>query len=190
MALKKYTIAEFRKATREAFNEVESGGKVFITRHSTRYELVKADVQGGKKQLEETTLQRDERIQPGVYNGSGLEIKIATPTPAIFPNNGDSGAQINTVDDLASAFGPALPEKNNSEADASVKSTNADCLVEWDEKGVAADTNTLHVARGLMRNQLAGIDIDTQDPDEVELGATLAANIDAIAGELKKRGVE
>lgn len=173
MAIKKYTIAEFRKATREAFNEVEQGGKVFISRHNTRYELVRADVQSGKKQFEETP--------------------IVTPKKATaFPNNGDSGAQIATADDIASAFDAPLPEKNIADADASKGkvTTNADILEEWESKGTAAPDNTLHIARGLMRNQLNGIDIETQDPEQVELGATLAASIDEITKELKKRGAE
>ena len=176
MAIKKYTIAEFRKATREAFNEVEQGGRVFISRHNTRYELIKADVQNGKKQFEEQPI---------------VEPKKPTGALKSFPENGDIAKPINAASDLADVFGPPPAEKNIADADASGRvKTNADILEKWENEGLAADSNTLQVARGLMRNQLNGIDIETQDPDEVELGATLAASIGDIDAELKKRGAE
>lgn len=177
--LRKYTIAEFRKNVREALNNVEQGGKTFITRHGIRYELVKADIQGGKQQLKEINKAAKPRSDAAT-----------TPTAQSFPKNGDSGAQIETADDLTDAFGPLPAGKNIAEANASKIKTNADALVGWEVDGIKADTNTLHVARGLMRNQLNGIDIETQDPEEVELGATLAASIDEITVELKRRGAE
>ena len=92
MGLRKYTVAEFRKNIREAFNAIDNGNSVYITRHGVRYEVRKADVQPGKKQIADMN-------------------KAADKQRADFslPKNGDPMAQIEA---------PA-PKKNIAEADAS-----------------------------------------------------------------------
>lgn len=99
MGLRKYTVAEFRKNIREAFNAIDNGNSVYITRHGVRYEVRKADVQPGKKQI------------------ADMNANITTHTAVKndmdkfgqFPENGDPMAQIEA---------PA-PKKNIAEANAS-----------------------------------------------------------------------
>lgn len=192
MPLKKYTIAEFRMNTREAFNEVEAGGKVFITRHSTRYELIKAPIQGGKVQMASTPIMKNTFATaspnnlPGAIPSLGGG-RITTPSfdyeyRTDFPNNGDAGAQIDEATDLADVFGPATPEKNIAEADASIEGIDVNAPVE------GLTTPQLRQIITSNERSLARIDIDTQDPDEQEKGAEIAALLEVLRGELKKRG--
>ena len=181
MAIKKYTIAEFRKQTREAFNEVEMGGRVFISRHNTRYELVKAEIQNGKVQMAQDAIDTP---------------KKATVTPTNFPKNGDPGAQIETADDLSDAFGPLPPKKNIADADASKGGLQPPAESVMNEPVEFApdtpipevDTPRLKGMLITLRGELSRIDIDTQDPDEVERGSEMAARIGDIELELRKRG--
>lgn len=169
MGLRKYTVAEFRKNIREAFNAIDNGNSVYITRHGVRYEVRKADVQPGKKQI------------------ADMNAKIDT-----FPTNGDPAAQIESINDVVPITAPGYknvgvrpdgtiaplkhnetstiaPEKNIAEADAS-------------------EVQALKTAIANKQAELDEIDIETQDFDEIERGSQLAADLDTLRRQLKALG--
>lgn len=174
--ISKYTVREFRKSVKEAFDSIDKGGQVFISRHGTRYELRIADVQSGKKQFEEPKA-----------------------TPVSFPDNGDARAQVESADDFGDIFAATptkIPggdtielKKNIVEGKPSEKVMNEP--VEFAPDTPIKETDTPRL-RGMLiqkRGELNRIDIDTQDPDEVERGTQLAADVAAIESELRSRGL-
>lgn len=171
MGLRKYTVAEFRKNIREAFNAIDNGNSVYITRHGVRYEVRKADVQPGKKQI------------------ADMNAKIET-----FPTNGDPAAQIESINDIVPITAPGFknvgvrpdgsiaplkhdetstiaPEKNIAEANAS---------------GVITRKEQLEAEIAEKQAELDKIDINTQDFDEIERGSQLAADLDTLRRELER----
>jgi hypothetical protein len=202
MAIQKYTIAEFRKATREAFNNAEAGQPTFISRHGKRYELRLADVQSGKQQFKhpfgkaslEPAIPMQETINEEMAKGnfigpdtvptdSGFTQKHGPMTKQMmremdtFPPNGDPFADALELD---------TPKKNIADADASIMDEDVleeysfDTLPQWGKE------NLLN-ARAELKKALAAIDIDTQDPDLIERGGMITGHIEAIDLELKKR---
>ena len=163
MGLRKYTVAEFRKNIREAFNAIDNGNSVYITRHGVRYEVRKADVQPGKKQIADMNAgivaQTSRKVAEDVSRHKDREVVAAIDSVVGFPENGDPMAQIDT---------PA-PKKNIADADAS-------------------EVGRIRSAIAAKQAELDMIDIETQDPDEVEKGSQLAADIDELRRALSAHG--
>jgi hypothetical protein len=162
MGLRKYTVAEFRKNIREAFNAIDNGNSVYITRHGVRYEVRKADVQPGKKQIADMNAKIGTKVAELPDTPLGHQEVYEAPLTI-------SSAAKETIDNIKSIEYPA-PKKNIADADAS-------------------EVGRLQQEIATKQAELDKIDINTQDFDEIERGSQLAADLDTLRRQLAARGV-
>lgn len=246
MGLQHYQLADFRKKTKEAFDNAEDGHPTFITRHNKRYELRLAPIQGYKAQDEaikarakaeynsdkfDTDLRAQleggntpiagidyplqafdpertnivEQMSDKVYAVDGRDpiavVDLTTeaeqvPSTATNVHTGATKMLKNLRSYKAPTFDPDPMSvfEDVDELPAEKKfAAGADAPVEgnFDASSIPRySTETLRRALKITRANLDAIDIDTQDPDEIERGAELAALISEIEGELGRRGVK
>lgn len=169
MGLRKYTVAEFRKNIREAFNAIDNENSVYITRHGVRYEVRLAPVQPGKKQIKD------------------MNAKVSS-----FPTNGDPNAQIESINDLTPITAPGYKNvgvrPDGSIAPLKTDETSAIVSEKNIAEADASEVQALKTAIATKEAELEKIDINTQDFDEIERGSQLAADLDTLRRQLAGRG--